>query len=257
MFSLLILLLLSRAYASTPFSDLVVHESIPRIPNGFMLLSSAPANQTLNLRIALANANMTGLEDMLYAVSTPTSPLYGQHLSKEEVWTGSTDALPCTDLIQVEGYVRPTNETMSIINEFLQMNNIGAKKISPAGDWLAFNITVIQANTLFGANYSVFQHEATGNQITRTLSYSIPAALQGHLELIHPSISFDISVNQSLTNMTLPLTSSQNGPSSRLGSRQSLPNFCIVNEVTPACLQGLYGIPTTLATQSTKLVFSV
>lgn len=97
MYSLLILLLLSGAYASSQFSDLVVHESIPSVPNGFTLVASASANQTLNIRIALSNSNMTGLEDMLYAVSTPGSPLYGQHLSKEEVWTGSAHVLSCTN----------------------------------------------------------------------------------------------------------------------------------------------------------------
>lgn len=97
MHSLRILLLLSGTYATSQFSDLVVHEIISGAPNGFTRLSSAPSNQTLNLRVALANANITGLEDILYAVSTPTSPLYGHHLSKEEVWTGSTHALSCTN----------------------------------------------------------------------------------------------------------------------------------------------------------------
>ena len=80
-----ILLLTAGAYASPQFSNLVVHESISDAPDGFTRLSSAPANQTLNLRIALANSNMTGLEDMLYAVSTPGSSQYGHFLSKEAV----------------------------------------------------------------------------------------------------------------------------------------------------------------------------
>lgn len=97
MYSLLILLLLSGAFASSQFSDLIVHESIPSVPNGFMRVSSAPANQALNIRIALANSNMAGLEDMLYAVSTPGSPLYGQHLSKEEASTRSLHVPSHTD----------------------------------------------------------------------------------------------------------------------------------------------------------------
>ena len=80
-----LLLLIAGAYASTQFSTLSVHESIPSAPDGFTLLSPAPENQTLKLRIALASSNMTGLEEMLYAVSTPSNSLYGQYLSKEEV----------------------------------------------------------------------------------------------------------------------------------------------------------------------------
>lgn len=136
------------------------------------------------------------------------------------------------------------------------MNNINAKTISPAGDWLAFSIPVSQANALFGANYSVFEHEATGSQITRTLSYSIPSELQGHLELVHPSISFDVPVNQSPVNVTRPTASSLNTTSSTLGARQSLPFVCEF-EMVPVCLQRFYGIPTELATQSTKSVLPI
>lgn len=154
---------------------------------------------------------------------------------------------------QVEEYVRPTDETTSIVNEFLQMNNVSAKTTSPAGDWLSFSISVGQANALFDANYSVFEHEATGSQITRTLSYSIPAELQGHLELVHPSISFDIPVDQSPDNATHPSFSPQDARSTRLITRQSNVASCSEFQfTTPECVQEFYGIPTTLATQSTK-----
>ena len=82
-----LLLLIAGAYASPMFSNLVVHESIPNAPRGFTQMDSAPANQTLNLRIALSNSDMAGLEEVFYAVSTPGNALYGQHLSKEEVCT--------------------------------------------------------------------------------------------------------------------------------------------------------------------------
>lgn len=75
----------SAATTNPRFSDLVVHESIVRVPDGFTRVSSAPVNQSLNLRIALANSNMDGLLEAFYAVSDPSNPLYGQHLSKEEV----------------------------------------------------------------------------------------------------------------------------------------------------------------------------
>ena len=39
----------------------------------------------LDLRIALAQSDMAGLEKELYAVSEPDSERYGLHLSKSEV----------------------------------------------------------------------------------------------------------------------------------------------------------------------------
>lgn len=73
------------ASASPTFNDLVVHEQRNGPPSGFVSKGAARADKVLNLRIALVQRDMSGLEERLYDVSTPGSPHYGQHLSKEEV----------------------------------------------------------------------------------------------------------------------------------------------------------------------------
>ena len=45
------------------------------------------------------------------------------------------------------------------------------------------------ANALLDADFAVYTHSDTGKQVIRTMSYSIPAALQGHLDFVHPTIS--------------------------------------------------------------------
>ena len=65
--------------------DLQVHESRPSAPPGFVLSGAAPSDTVLNLRLALVRNDEEGLIQSLYDVSTPSSPSYGQHLSKEEV----------------------------------------------------------------------------------------------------------------------------------------------------------------------------
>lgn len=75
------------------------------------------------------------------------------------------------------------------MNEFLAANGLTSKTISPAGDWLAVSMPVSQASSLFGAEFSVFTHQATGQQSVRTLAYSVPAALLGHLDFVHPTIT--------------------------------------------------------------------
>ena len=87
----------------------------------------------------------------------------------------------------------PSPESVSLVQQWLTANDITAKTISPAGDWLQFSIPVSQANTLLQADFTVFDHAETGTQLTRTLAYSIPATLQGHVDLIHPTITFAIS----------------------------------------------------------------
>ncbi len=78
---------------------------------------------------------------------------------------------------------------MQAVNAWLSENSISATTISPAGDWLAFEIPVSKANELLDADFTVFQHTETGDQSIRTLSYSVPSDLTSHIELVHPTIT--------------------------------------------------------------------
>jgi tripeptidyl-peptidase-1 len=90
-------------------------------------------------------------------------------------------------ILQVENFVAPKPESVSAVKDWLSSNGLTSTSLSPAGDWLGITIPVAKANDLLGADFSVFTDQTTGKQTIRTLSYSIPAALQGHVELVHPT----------------------------------------------------------------------
>ena len=69
----------------------------------------------------------------------------------------------------------------------MKENNIVAKKASPAGDWLSFSIPVSKANALLDADFTEFSHPDSKEKFIRTLIYSIPADLKGHLDFVHPT----------------------------------------------------------------------
>ena len=77
-----------------------------------------------------------------------------------------------------------------MVNEWLSQNGLTATKASPAGDWLQVNVTVEKANSLFDAEFATFKHLSTDTDTVRTLEYSIPASLQGHLDFVHPTITY-------------------------------------------------------------------
>lgn len=77
----LALSLMDGAHGS-PMSN---HEKRSAVPAGYVSKGLAPAHQVLNLRLALAPRNITGLEAVLYAVSTPGSSQYKQYLTQDEV----------------------------------------------------------------------------------------------------------------------------------------------------------------------------
>ena len=64
-----------------------------------------------------------------------------------------------------------------------------AETISPAGDWLKVSVPVSKANELFDADFATYTHTGTGKSTIRTLSYAIPAELEGKLDFVHPTVT--------------------------------------------------------------------
>jgi tripeptidyl-peptidase-1 len=92
-FLTLALVLSTLAGAIPTPEQMVVHNSRPAAPKGFVAQGNAPAEQTIDIRIALASSDMAGLEKALMDVSTPTSANYRKFLSKEEVSHSSSDMM--------------------------------------------------------------------------------------------------------------------------------------------------------------------
>ncbi|KAI8970637.1 family S53 protease-like protein [Trametes punicea] len=226
---LLALPLLASLAVATPLSflkytrDLLVHDTRDVLPSGFSLAGPAAPNNPLRLRIALSQKSPNAVVDALNSVSDPASDKYGQHLSKEEA----------------AQLAAPDPDSVAAVNAWLAEHGLNATPLTPAGDWLELNVNVGQANTLLAANFSVFSHGSSGLQTVRTLAYSIPASLKGHIDLIHPTTTFPEPVQ---SNVQLGKRALHEPALPRASSSKC------ANGTTPACLQELYNIPTTPAT---------
>ena len=73
-----------------------LHERM-QMPQGFSSLGPASPDTILDMRIALKQGNSDGLIDTLMAVSEPSSPRYGQYLTKEEASGSIVSAFDSTD----------------------------------------------------------------------------------------------------------------------------------------------------------------
>ncbi|KAJ7491014.1 subtilisin-like protein [Mycena latifolia] len=217
--------------SANPLADsLVVHERRDAAPSGFVHSGAAPAAETLNLRINLVQNDLAGLESALNAAAVPTSPSYGQWLSKEAV----------------EAFARPSDETTAAVTQWLSENGIDFTPVSAAGDWISISVPAAKANELIKADFSVFTHTASGQESIRTLEYSIPASLQDHIKLVTPTTSFNAPrragpvLVQSKASVPVP-----QGPTSAATAAGCS------STITPTCLQSMYQIPTTAATNKT------
>ncbi|KAJ7436210.1 family S53 protease [Mycena latifolia] len=233
MLKLIALLLLLLA---TVHSEFIVVEKRDDPPPGFSRVGSAPVDQVLNLRLALTQRDIAGLQNTVYEISTPGNTRYGQYLTQDEVGQ----------------FISPSEETFSQVNSWLSSHNLTSAPITPAGDWISLNMTVSQANALLAANFSTFQNQDTNQTVVRTLSYSIPDALGAAISWVHPTVNF-------------PLTNAQGSPSfrnmsSKATSRISmLPGDSVSTDCrtssnwTPVCIQELYGIPSAPANAAASL----
>ncbi|KAI0776517.1 family S53 protease [Trametes elegans] len=211
---------------------LQVHEALADAPRGFTRTRTAAPDTTLPLRIALTPRNASGLEARLYDVSTPSSANYGKFLSKDEV----------------AEYVAPTEDTVRAVGAWLSAHGLAATPSSPAGDWLALDVSVGQANALLGADYAVYTHGASGRELVRTLSYALPEDLKPHVVTVHPTIAFTPSLR---AHAPIFETFGDANAGRAVAARDDVQEAC-KGPVTPKCLQALYGIPAAPATQSSN-----
>lgn len=152
-----------------------VHEQRAHPPAGFVSVGKAAPDAPLTLRLGLKQRDSAGLIRALYRVSDPASEDYGKHLSQAEV----------------AAFTGPTSETVAAVTSWLSDNGISATPASLAGDWIEFTLSAAAADTLFDAEFTVFEHAAKGgSRGIRTLKYSLPAALQPHIDVLLPGISF-------------------------------------------------------------------
>ena len=91
--------------------------------------------------------------------------------------------------MQVNAFTAPKPESVQAVQDWLSANNLTGSAISSSGDWISIeSATIAQANALFNANFTIFK-DGKNAEVIRTLSYSLPAQLQGHVDLVHPTIS--------------------------------------------------------------------
>ncbi|KAJ7659597.1 subtilisin-like protein [Mycena polygramma] len=222
-----LLSVISLAVAASASTSMVLYERRAAVPSGFVRHGSAPANHTVTLRVGLAANDVPGLHKKLNSIATPGSAEFRQWLSKDEV----------------KAYTQPSTEMLSAFNTFSSASGLELTPISPNGDWYSITLQVSQANTLFAADFELFTHPSLDAPIARTLSVSLPSQLVRHVNVLHPSISF-VTPNVRLVPAMSDLR--------KRDVAASCNSTDLAGIITPTCLQELYGIPTTPATENSS-----
>ena len=139
---------------------------------------------------------------------------------------------------EVNELIKPSDEALDLVHEWLAANGIEDATYSPAMDWINIQIDVTAAERLLDTEYYTFKHD-DGTELIRASEWSLPKHLHEHVDAIQPTTSFMRPIKRSelaatadpipwpypgLTNPTSP----------------GLKKVCNINGTTPDCFATLY-----------------
>lgn len=96
-----------------------------------------------------------------------------------------------TSCVQIAEVFAPSEDAVSAIKSWLSENGIheNQAQVSKGMNWVRFNATISEVESLLQTEYKIFNHEVTGKSVLGCDEYSIPTALR-----VSPYFhSFDVS----------------------------------------------------------------
>ncbi|KAH9165908.1 Pro-kumamolisin, activation domain-containing protein [Lactarius sanguifluus] len=167
--------------AATPFEprwdDIRTKHAWDAVPEHWETLGHPAAGTTIDLHVALEPQRKNAVIDALYEVSSPRSPKYGAHLSRE----------------QLADIVAPHPDTVALVNSWLKYHGVHPSSISQShgGGWLTVaGVPMSQANNILSASYQLYRHAKTNETVIRTISYGFPVELHSHVKTVAPTTYF-------------------------------------------------------------------
>ncbi|KAM0791633.1 hypothetical protein ACM66B_006071 [Microbotryomycetes sp. NB124-2] len=168
--------LCSASLAAAAFAaPLQVFEKRSSAPPAWTRLGNSPSpDLLLPLRFGLTQQNLDRIDEVLHEVSHPDSSSYGKH------WT----------VDQVRDFFAASDESASAVKAWLEEEGIYDAQLSHSKTWLTVNLPLHKAEKLLAAKYHSYEHES-GEQRIACDSYSVPAHIRHHIELVTPTLHFD------------------------------------------------------------------
>ncbi|TVY51388.1 Tripeptidyl-peptidase sed3 [Lachnellula cervina] len=188
--------LTSSARRDGNFKGSVV-ESLSGPPLGWAKDESLKLNKEdmkISLRIHLVQQDMDKFHELAINIATPGHDLYGSHLSQHVI-----DAM-----------IAPKDESKDLVMQWLESEGMSDEaSLSPRLDSVLIQTTVDKIEKLLNAEYSAFIHATTGDGVLRTLEYSLPDVLKGHVDMVQPTTFFGLRALKSTISAKRPLTQEQ------------------------------------------------
>ena len=135
----------------------------------------------------------------------------------------------------------PHPDSVEAVNSWLEFHDIDPLNSvyrSSSGDWVTLRVPVDLAEKMLSAKYNIYRHTTSGEEVVRTLSYSIPKELHDHIDVISPCTYFGTLRSMRVTSFLQPTLHNIVQDTSSV-SEGTLAPSCNTT-ITPACLRALY-----------------
>ncbi|XPS96904.1 Tripeptidyl-peptidase I [Ascochyta lentis] len=170
------------------------------------------------LKIHLVNQGMDKFHKLAMDIATPGNPQYGNHLDHE----------------QIVAMTAPKEDSVSLVKEWLE-KEISNAKVSVTGDYFTVEGTVNAIEKLLKTEYSTYVNEETKAKALRTLEYSVPSTLVGHVDMIQPTTYFGVKQFRSTISEHHAIEEDE----FQIEAVNAVTG-CTGTRITPTCLANLY-----------------
>ena len=177
----------------------------------------------MKFRIAVHVEQAAEFEQAVIDMSTPGHPTYGHHMEKNEM----------------KEYLRPSADVSEAVLSWLESEQVPSDNIENDGDWITFIVPVAKAESMLDTHFYYFQHKETQVTRIRTLQYSLPTSLHGHIDMIQPTTRFGTFRPQRATILDTAKDLAELFFESLTEDYDT--TYCNTT-TTPACLRGLYDL---------------
>ena len=141
----------------------------------------------------------------------------------------------------MQTFVAPHPDSVEAVNSWLEFHDIDLRSSvyrSDSGDWVTLRVPVDLAEKMLGAKYNIYRHITSGEEVVRTLSYSLPKELHDHVDVISPCTYFGTVRSMRVTSFLQPTLYDIVQDTSSVPEGTLAPS-CNAT-ITPACLRALY-----------------
>ncbi|KAK2624890.1 hypothetical protein QTJ16_006083 [Diplocarpon rosae] len=168
-----------------------IFEQIPGPPEGWVRNINAELDKKtykLKLRIQLADHSKNSIYDLLVKSMTPGDKLYGNHLTPDEI----EDVLTMQD--EFGTMLTAQDLSRNRVLEWLasKEGTLSGRATIVPGNAITFSGTVAEIENILETEYWEYIDTSTGETLVRTLQYSLPDNLKGHVTKVQPTVSFGV-----------------------------------------------------------------